>query len=46
MTIYRINLLVTVPNPHLVLAVRLVSTVYKDEALIVSDLVNRDISTA
>jgi len=32
--VYRIDLPVTVPNLYLVLALRLVSTIYKDEALI------------
>ena len=32
LVVYRTNLLVTVPNPYLVPAVYLVSTIYKDEA--------------
>ena len=32
-TVYRTNLLVTVPNSYLVLAIRLVSTVYEDKVL-------------
>ena len=32
-TVYYTDLLVTVPNPYLVLAIRLVSTIYEDEAL-------------
>ena len=31
--VYRTNLLVTVPNLYLVLALYLVSTIYKDKAL-------------
>ena len=33
LVVHRTNLLVTAPNPYLVLAIRLVSTVYKNEAL-------------
>ena len=33
LVVYRTNLLVTAPNSYLVLAVYLVSTIYKDEAL-------------
>ena len=33
MTVYYTNLLVTAPNPYLVLAIYLVSTIYKDKAL-------------
>ena len=33
LVVYHTNLLVTAPNPYLVPATRLVSTVYKDEAL-------------
>ena len=33
LAVHRTNLLVTVPNPYLVLAIYLVSTIYKDKAL-------------
>ena len=33
MTVYYTNLLVTAPNSYLVLAIYLVSTIYKDKAL-------------
>ena len=33
LVVYRTDLLVTVPNPYLVLAIYLVRTIYKDEAL-------------
>ena len=33
LAVYRTDLSVTAPDPYLVLAVRLVSTVYEDEAL-------------